>query len=121
MRSIFGRFEGTACAAGRTLNTGGTRFLKLATAHFNDALIGAFGTRSGEQLFTYRIAMSYPFNAVWLDRSQTAPKARSQPSNEKTYDEYVAGKEVAATLVAAQRFLWERAIAGFYSEKLPWE
>jgi hypothetical protein len=63
MRPIFGRFEGTACAARRTFNTGGTSFSKLAACHFNDAQIGAFGARSGDDLLTHRVAVRCPFNA----------------------------------------------------------
>jgi hypothetical protein len=62
MRLIFGRFEGTACAAGRAFNTGDASFLKLTACHFNHAKIGAFGARSGGHLLTDRVAMSCPFN-----------------------------------------------------------
>ena len=51
------RFEGTACAAGRTFNTGRASILKLAACHLDDAEIGAFGARCDDDLLAHRIAV----------------------------------------------------------------
>ncbi len=62
-----------------------------------------------------------PSVLVWAERSQAVPNARSQPKNERPYDQFVAGNQVAATLADAQRFLWERAIPNPFVDALPWD
>jgi hypothetical protein len=75
---------------------------------------------AGGLTFPMTFPARFDIHAVWLERSETAPRARRQPSNEVPYEQYVAGRSVAETIGAAQQFLWERAIPGFYKDQLPW-
>jgi hypothetical protein len=75
----------------------------------------------GGLTFPMTFPATFPFAPVWLERSEAARKAKSQPNNELAYDRYVAGHLVSATLTEVQAFLWERAIPNQYSESLPWD
>lgn len=48
--------------------------------------------------------------ARWKRRDELEKGARPNPANEAAYDDYVAGRSVLDTLVAAQDFLWIRAM-----------